>query len=146
MPVDPRILDLIPHAGSMCLLERILRWDDSTVVTGTQTHRALTNPLRSGGRLHAVHLCEYGAQAMAIHGGLLAAGLSEPARPGLLVTLRDVQLLRGTIDDLDGELQVSATRLHASASVWQYSFEVTHAQQTVAHGLAMVAISSSRRA
>ena len=64
----------------------------------------------------------------------------------LLVTLRDVQLLRGTIDDLDGELQVSATRLHASASVWQYSFEVTHAQQTVAHGLAMVAISSSRRA
>ena len=31
------------------------------------------HPLRSNGRLHALHLCEYGAQAMAVHGGLRGA-------------------------------------------------------------------------
>ena len=143
MTRDLRILAMIPHAGRMCLLERILDWDDSTIVAATTTHRSLDNPLRRAGRLHAVHLCEYGAQAMAIHGSLLAANLSEPVRPGLLVSLRDVRLLRGTIDDLEGELQVTATRVHGSPSAWRYSFEVTHARRAIADGLAMVALSAS---
>ena len=39
MAVDPRIAQLVPHAGAMCLLERIVRWDDSSIALATATHR-----------------------------------------------------------------------------------------------------------
>jgi hypothetical protein len=42
------------------------------------------------------------------------------------------------IDDLSGELLVSAQRLLESAGSWQYSFEVTHAGQTIAAGRAAI--------
>ena len=64
---------LIPHQGGMCLWEHIVEWDDTRVVLETGSHRLLDNPLRANGKLRAVHLCEYGAQAMAVHGALKAA-------------------------------------------------------------------------
>ena len=76
---------LIPHAGGMCLLERVLAFDDSGLHAQSEAHRDPAHPLRRDGRLSALHLCEYGAQAMAVHGGLLAAleGRSAPpARRG----------------------------------------------------------------
>jgi len=94
--------------------------------------------LRLDGRLRAVHLCEYGAQAMAVHGGLSAQAEGKTARPGFLVSLRDVKLLVDFVDQLDGELVVSAQRLLESAGSWQYSFEVTHAGQTLASGRAAI--------
>jgi len=72
MSVIPDVASLVPHAGRMCLLQRVLDWDESTVRLATATHRDPANPLRSDGRLRAIHLCEYGAQAMAVHGGLRA--------------------------------------------------------------------------
>ena len=63
---------LIPHAGSMCLLEQVVSWDQQGVVCSTQSHKSLANPLRSSDQLSAVHAVEYGAQAVAVHGGLLA--------------------------------------------------------------------------
>ena len=41
---------LIPHQGSMCLLERVVEWDDQHVVLETATHRSPANPLRADGR------------------------------------------------------------------------------------------------
>jgi len=129
---------LIPHQGAMCLLDRVVEWDNDHVVLATRTHRAADNPLRLEGRLHAVHLCEYGAQAMAVHGGLSAQAEGKSARPGFLVSLRDVKLNVDFIDSLDGELMVSAQRLLESAGSWQYSFEVTHAGQMIASGRAAI--------
>jgi predicted hotdog family 3-hydroxylacyl-ACP dehydratase len=67
------IEQLIPHAGGMCLLERVLAFDDTGLHAQSDAHRDPAHPLRRDGRLSALHLCEYGAQAMAVHGGLLAA-------------------------------------------------------------------------
>src|SRR5262245_26806280 len=83
---------LIPHQGTMCLLERVLEWDRDHIVLATATHRSPTNPLLLDGRLRSIHLCEYGAQAMAVHGGLSAQADGRRAQPGFLVSLRDVQL------------------------------------------------------
>ena len=58
------ISSLVPHQGTMCLLERVIEWDDRRVVLETATHRSPSNPLRSNGRLRSLALCEYGAQAM----------------------------------------------------------------------------------
>jgi predicted hotdog family 3-hydroxylacyl-ACP dehydratase len=142
MAIEPRISDLVPHAGSMCLLERVVAWDDSSITLATTTHRKPANPLARDGRLHAIHLCEYGAQAMAVHGGLTAQARGERAQPGLLVSLREVVLGRDFVDELDGELLVEARRLHDSGTAWQYEFRVTHSGQLLAQGRAMVSVAS----
>ena len=138
MAVDGRIAELIPHAGSMCLLERIVHWDDCGVTLATTTHRYPDNPLASPAGLRAIHLCEYGAQAMAVHGGLTAQARGERAQPGLLVSLRDVTLHCDYVHDMPGELIVEARRLHDSGSAWQYTFRVTHADVLLAEGRATV--------
>jgi len=140
MPQPERIDELVPHSGGMCLLERVLEWDEGRVLAATATHRSPDNPLRSSGRLRAVHLCEYGAQAMAVHGGLLAAAEGGRAPPGVLVSLRDVRLGADFVEDLPGELQVEAIRLHGTPGSWQYRFVVRHEGRELASGRAAVVL------
>jgi predicted hotdog family 3-hydroxylacyl-ACP dehydratase len=132
------IAALIPHQGAMCLLDRVVDWDKDHVLLATATHRAADNPLRLDGRLRAVHLCEYGAQAMAVHGGLCAQADGRVARPGFLVSLRDVKLEVDYVEALDGEIYVTARRLLESAGSWQYSFEVKHGGTVLASGRAAI--------
>jgi predicted hotdog family 3-hydroxylacyl-ACP dehydratase len=128
------IAELIPHRGSMSLLERVVSWDASHIVAMTTTHRALQHPLRSNGCLRAVHLCEYGAQAAALHGGLVAHAAGGVAEPGYLVSLRDVTLACARIDDLPGDLQIGAALLLQDSGSWQYRFTAQHGAATLASG------------
>jgi predicted hotdog family 3-hydroxylacyl-ACP dehydratase len=124
------IRELVPHAGAMCLLERIVSADDDSVVCATTTHRSATNPLRHDGRLAALHLAEYGAQAMAAHGGLKG----DAAQAGLLVAVRDLTLHVERIDDVDGEILIEAKRLLANAGGLVYSFVARAADRELAAG------------
>lgn len=133
---------LIPHQGTMCLLERVLEWNDSSVRLETDTHRSPENPLRSGVGLRAIHLCEYGAQAMAIHGALQAQAHGGAAAPGMLVSLRSVTFNCDYIDRLAGSLLVEAQCLHASESSLQYAFRIWHAGELLAAGRAAVVLKS----
>lgn len=132
------IEQLIPHAGSMCLLERVLAFDDSGLHAQSDAHRDPAHPLRRDGRLSALHLCEYGAQAMAVHGGLLAAREGRSAPPGLLVSLRGVELSRAFLDDLPGPFDVYAVDVSDSGAGWQCSFRIEHAGEVLATGRAAV--------
>ncbi|MFO1408042.1 MAG: hypothetical protein U1F08_10970 [Steroidobacteraceae bacterium] len=141
------IASLIPHQGRMCLLERIVEWDDSRVVAATRSHRDPGNPLRSAGTLSAIHLCEYGAQAMALHGGLVARSSGLRAAPALLVSLHEVVLRVERADDLPQEVVVSAQRLQVSPNGMQYRFEVCHDGAAIAEGrVAAIAVSGPRSA
>lgn len=126
---------LIPHAGSMCLLDAVVSWDEDTLHARSEGHRSSDHPLRSGGRLHAVNLAEYGAQAAAVHGALRArkAGAGAP-KPGLLVALRDVRLAVEFIDDVPGALEVRAHCLYADEAGTQYAFRIEHAGEMLAEG------------
>ena len=135
------IRSLIPHQGAMCLLERILDWDEAHIRLATATHRSLENPLRNNGRLRSVHLCEYGAQAMAVHVGLVSRGGSAPR---LLVSLRGVHLHVDEFDGLEGELVVEAERLLDAGSSWHYSFRVLHGNRLLAEGRAAVMAATTR--
>jgi predicted hotdog family 3-hydroxylacyl-ACP dehydratase len=128
------IARLIPHQGSMCLLDAVQSWNEAAIECTTATHRGAGNPLRAGGELAAVHLVEYGAQAMAVHGGLLARAQGGVAAPGLLVAVRDVQLAVARIDDVGGDLTVRAKKLVANAGGWLYSFEVDAGDKRLASG------------
>lgn len=129
---------LIPHQGAMCLLDSVVAWDDQRIHATSQSHRRADNPLRSDGLLRALNLCEYGAQAMAVHGGLIARAAGGKAAPGLLVSLRAVELARDRVDDLPGVLDVHAERLLAGAQSWQYAFRIEHAGRLLASGRAAV--------
>lgn len=137
-PREPAPASLIPHQGAMCLNERVLEWDAEHVVLATASHASIGNPLRLEGRLRAVHLCEYGAQAMAVHGGLCAQAAGTRAAPGLLVALRSVRLHADHVEELPGELRVIARRLLATAESWQYEFRVEHEGRVLAEGRAAV--------
>jgi len=128
------IESLIPHRGAMCLLDAVEQWDEATIRCSTSTHRDDANPLRREGRLAAVHLVEYGAQAMAVHGGLAERAKGGKARPGLLVAVRDVTFDVGRIDTITTALTVSAKRLVANAGGWLYSFEISAAGRKLARG------------
>ena len=128
------ILGLIPHQGGMCLLDAVEAWGEAEITCSTGTHRDPANPLRAGGALAAVHLAEYGAQAMAIHGGLVGRAAGEPVRPGLLVTLRDFKVHVARIDDVDGALTVRAKRLVANPDGKLYAFEVDGGGELLACG------------
>ena len=125
---------LLPHAGSARMIERVLRWDANEILAATTRHRSSANPLRREGRLSAVHLAEFAAQAMAIHGGLLDAAAGREPQPALLVSVRDLVFTRDYIDDLAGELEITARVLLAQPGNWQYSFAVTHAGVQIASG------------
>jgi predicted hotdog family 3-hydroxylacyl-ACP dehydratase len=129
-----RITELIPHQGDMALLDHVVSWDETIILALSASHLAATNPLRSNGRLRAVHLCEYGAQAAALHGGLIARAAGSSAQPGYLVALRDVTLLCQYLDDLPGELQLRAELLLQDGGSWQYQFSAAHAGVTLATG------------
>ncbi|MGH8187709.1 MAG: hypothetical protein ACREUC_14200, partial [Steroidobacteraceae bacterium] len=140
--VMPLPAALIPHQDSMCLLDRVIEWDDSHVVLETASHRSAANPLREDGRLRAVNLCEYGAQAMAVHGGLRASRSGRTPRPGMLVSLHSVTFGRDYVEDLPGELRVEAVCLQAGADSLQYTFRVTHGDAVLAEGRAAVMLSA----
>jgi predicted hotdog family 3-hydroxylacyl-ACP dehydratase len=129
---------LIPHQGTMCLLDEVIAWDANAIHAQSRSHVRPDNPLRSDGRLRAVHLCEYGAQAMAVHGGLLAREAGGVAAPGLLVSLRAVELFVECVDDLPGALDVHAEKLVGSDASWQYAFRIEHGGIALARGRAAV--------
>ena len=129
---------LIPHRGAMSLLDSVVDWDDARIHMRAVSHRDATNPLRSDGRLRAVHLCEYGAQAMAVHGGLIAQRAGRVAAPGFLVSLRGVELHVARVDALPGVLAVYATKLLDGDSGWQYEFRVEYEGDLLAAGRASV--------
>ncbi len=132
-----QIAALIPHQGAMCLLDEVAESTDDSVRCLSRSYSSSDNPLRREGRLSAVMLCEYGAQAMAVHGGISARAAGRRPPAGWLVALRDVQF-HVAIVEAAGELEVVARRLAASDTAWQYEFAVTQSGHLLARGRAAV--------
>ena len=118
------LCSLIPHAGSMCLLEGVIDWNAGEIRCTALSHTDPANPLRSNARLASVHLLEYGAQAMAAHGGLLARESGIRVLPGYLVTLRDVVLQQEFIDHITAPLTIHAQMIATLADSFMYRFSI----------------------
>lgn len=134
---------LIPHQGAMCLLDTVIAWNADSLHARTASHRHSDNPLRDGPQLRAVHLAEYGAQAMAVHGALCAQASGGAAQPGFLVSLRGVRFGVVRVDDLVGDLDVRAEKLLDSGASWQYAFRIEHAGIVIAEGRAAVMVGAA---
>ena len=128
----------IPHQGSMCLLERVESWDAESILCSAHSHRATDNPLRAYNRLGAACGIEYAAQAMAVHGALLAPPDSQTPKSGFLVSVRGVEIHVARLDDIAEELAVSATRLMGDENNILYEFRVSAGQRLLLQGRAAV--------
>ena len=136
------IAALIPHAGAMCLLDGVLRWDATQISCVSRTHRDMENPLRAGGQLPAVCGIEYAAQAMAVHGGL-AGNVGSRPRSGYLVALRDVICRHDRLDNLDGDLVVDAVQLMGDEGRVIYQFALRVGKVEVLSGRATVVLDAA---
>ena len=117
------IAALVPHAGAMCLLDRVDSWDTGAILCAAASHRDPENPLRRAGALPAVCGVEYALQAMALHGALTGPEGAQPA--GYLASLRGVTLGAARLDDVVGDLRVGAWATARSARSFAYRFEVS---------------------
>ena len=133
----------IPHRGSMCLLDRVESWTGTEIVCRTRSHLAADNPLRYQCSLGIANGIEYAAQAMAVHGALLAGDDMRPAA-GLLTSVRGVRWQRSRLDDLEGELTVSAERLSESGANVLYGFSLAFGDVPLLSGRASVVLDAGR--
>lgn len=132
-----QILELIPHQGSMCLLDGVTAWTDSSITCHTSSHLSPHNPLRHADRLSAICGPEYGLQAAALHCALTGGG-RQPG--GYLAALRDVVFRAERLDDVSlGPLRVEATRELRAQQGLIYRFVLTSVHgEPVLHGRASI--------
>lgn len=115
----------IPHQGRMCLLDHVQSWDAQRIRCVAHSHRDADNPLRADGRLGAVCGIDYAAQAMAVHGALLATSDGGRPRVGYLVSVRGARLHVARLDDIAADLQVDAACLTRDDNHLLYEFSVS---------------------
>ncbi|SHN91682.1 3-hydroxydecanoyl-[ACP] dehydratase [Bathymodiolus heckerae thiotrophic gill symbiont] len=134
-----KLCELIPHSGKMCLIDSIDKWDDESIVCITNTHLKSDNPLLSKGALPVSALIEYGAQAMAIHGALIADKSGEKMQEGYLAALKDVKFFNNLdISAISTSLVVEATRKFASQGNMVYEFLILSDDKSLISGRATV--------
>ena len=139
------VTELLPHTGRMRLIDRVVSYDRERIVCESDSHRAADHPLMQDGELRTVCGLEYGAQAMAAHGALLAAPSSRSGH-GYLVAASD---LRWSIERLDlcaAPLQIEAVCELRSDRQVAYRFEVRAGGGTVLTGQASVVLGTEPQA
>jgi len=129
---------LIPHHGTMCLLNAVEQWDDTSILCTTASHRDATNPLRRDNRLEAICGLEYAAQAMAVHVGLLDQGKGRRLTVGYLGAVKNLMLQATRLDDVKGDLTVQATRLVGEVNCFIYAFRVSGGREEFVDGRASI--------
>ena len=143
------IASRIPHQGSMCLLDSVTAWDSGRISCEASSHRAASNPLRAYGRLGASCGIEYAAQAMAVHGTLVAeaqttAGDASAApKIGYLASIRGLTLYVERLDDLESALTIHAERLSGDDSTLLYSFSLHAGPALLLSGRAVVVLDAA---
>ena len=111
------------------------------------SHRRIDNPLREGDRLGAVCGIEYAAQAMAVHGALMAAEAGDDAEPrqGFLASVRGVEFNVDRLDGIAGELDVEAERLSGDDNNILYRFAMRGDGRLLLAGRATVILNAEAR-
>src|SRR5688500_18293874 len=133
----------------MCLLDSVSSWDAQHIVCQASNYRAPDHPLRAHGRLGAACGIEYAAQAMAVHGTLVAQALvgesaeHTPPRAGYLASVRSVTLSVERLDTVTGLLTIRADRLTGDDNTILYSFSLLAGDHNLLAGRAVVVLDAS---
>jgi predicted hotdog family 3-hydroxylacyl-ACP dehydratase len=147
---NAQIRAMIPHSGPMCLLDHVVKWDSQSIECEAINHQDPSHPLAVAGKLGCLAAVEYGAQAIAVHGGLTAAlsksdstsNSNSTSRPrvGFLASVRDVQCSVETLHQFTQPLKITAMQQMAEATRAIYDFEVYAGAVLCAKGRAAIVI------
>jgi predicted hotdog family 3-hydroxylacyl-ACP dehydratase len=133
-----KILQMIPHAGAMCLLDEVRDWDGNFLSAVSRRYSAPDNPLRrADGILGMASGIEIAAQAMAVHGRLISVPDGKPRR-GFLVGLRDVRFGAPLLEAAGSKMLVEVERLMGDAQGASYRFALVVADTELLSGRATV--------
>jgi predicted hotdog family 3-hydroxylacyl-ACP dehydratase len=139
----------IPHQRGMCLLDEVVAWSSTRVQCRSSTHRDPANPLRAHGRLAAVCGIEYAAQAMAVHGALIAPRLTSFRKnatvAGFLASVRNVTLPANRLDDVAGDLTATAELVTGDERTVLYDFTVSAGERVLVAGRATIVFNTTPR-
>ena len=138
----------IPHSGPMCLLDRVVSWNNETIICEASNHQDANHPLARDGMLDTMAAIEYAAQAMAVHGALIAETAASLAqitqgngpKMGYLASVRDVSCAIPFLHELSSPLRIEATRLMGEETRVLYEFKVSAGEQLCAQGRAAVVL------
>lgn len=138
-----KIATLIPHKGAMCLLDSVLHWDNESITCVSDRYRDADNPLRrADGTLGTACGIEIAAQAMALHGRIIAGAAGQASR-GFLASLRDVRLRTTYLDTLAGSLTINAKLLMGDHTGANYGFLLEHDGVEILIGRATVLLEAA---
>ena len=139
------LCSLIPHSFDMCLLERVESWNEDQIVCYSNSHLSSTNPLRREQTLSSIHILEYAAQTMAVHGGLENREQGIKMTAGYLAALRDVNIHLCELSDIKSELRIDVKKILSQDGNMIYTFSASSAEKELASGRAtVVAISHNK--
>ncbi len=129
----------LPHAGRMCLLDRVLHWDEQGIRCSATSHRDADNPLREAGGLAMLAGIEYAAQAAAVHGelrrdaGVPRGGAGAP-RNGVLAALKNVNATVPWLHQIAVDIVVETTLLHSDPAGGVFEFAIVAGETRVLSG------------
>lgn len=132
------LCSLIPHSFDMCLLDQVEYWDEDEIICLSNSHLLKTNPLQRDKTLSSVHVLEYAAQAMAVHGGLHDREKGKQMTEGYLAALRDIKLNLCELNQLSNNLRIEAKKILSQGGNMIYNFVVTSSEVELASGRATV--------
>lgn len=133
----------IPHHGGMCLLHGVNHWDNAEICCSARSHTALDNPLRNTHGLPISAGIEYAAQAMAVHGALLAP-VDQLPEIGYLTSVRNVEWWAPRLDDAGVDIRIIATRISGNEVSLLYDFSVICEDRMLLRGRAGVMLKPPR--
>jgi predicted hotdog family 3-hydroxylacyl-ACP dehydratase len=109
------IAALIPHQGAMCLLDRVVSYDDHAITCVAVNHGDASHPLREDGVLPAICGVEFAA-------------------------VRDLTMNVDRLDDVSGELTINAQQLWRDETRLLYEFSIRATRGEIMHGRAAVVL------
>lgn len=132
----PPVVDLVPHAPPMVLLDRIVEADGDRLVASAQV--AAGRPFVEPEGLPALVTLEYMAQAVAAYAGLKAREAGDPVRLGFLLGCRDLRMYCDFVP-VGAELQVVSQRSWGDTQLGSFACTVQTGDEVVAEAVLNVA-------
>ena len=146
------LCQLLPHSGTMCLIDEIISWDSTNLLAQTESHLNCNNPLRHQGAISSIIGVEYAAQTMALHAALLSQqedpGNSRKQKPGgYLATIRNIRIDADSLYSPDSvnlsPLVISVSVLMCDSQGYSYDFTITADNSPLLSGRLTIFLTSS---
>jgi predicted hotdog family 3-hydroxylacyl-ACP dehydratase len=133
MSQHQHLFEYLPHGQAMHLLDRIDSVESTTICCTVTSHQAQDHPMRYADRLGCACAVEMAAQAVAMHSAHLSMQSgnkpSEPAKGGMLTSVRDLKLHAERLDTYSQALCVRASLQAGDSMGALYSFSISTQEQ-----------------